>query len=88
MLKVSIQDPKLEQLVQEKLKSGEFGSADDLVAASLMMYMNDPDEQMSPDDRAQLRQEISTGITQADRGEIARWDPNEIKAAIRRTTDC
>lgn len=84
MLMASITDPSLEKLVQEKLQSGEFHSVDEIVAAGLAMLANDSDALLPPEELGTLRQEIAIGIEQADRGETAEWNSEDIKAAVRK----
>ncbi len=82
-LTVSIHDPRVEQIIQEKLRSGEYRSVDDVVAAGIAMLAQDPDALLPEDELASLRNEINQGLKQADSGLTARWDADGIRQAVR-----
>lgn len=69
--------PKLEALVQEKVDSGRYGDAAEVVADALRLL----DER---DRHEQLRAAVAKGIEQLDRGEGAVYTP-ELRKKIRRT---
>jgi antitoxin ParD1/3/4 len=75
-------DPKLERFVEEKVKSGQYASADAVVTSALSLLRDQ--ETLTAEDVARLKREVAIGIEQLDRGESAPWDPEEIKAKGRK----
>jgi antitoxin ParD1/3/4 len=74
-------DPKVEKFVQEKVKSGQYDSADDLVNGALIELMGREDQnEFTPEHREYLQQEINIGIEQADRGEFVEFDAKTVVA--------
>lgn len=74
--------PKLTKFVEDEIKAGHYGCAQDVITAALFqMQSNQPD---AAGDIESLRNEIRIGVEQADRGELADWDPSEISAEGRR----
>ena len=74
--------PHLEELVRNKVKSGLYNSASEVVREALRL-MDDRDRvrEMRLED---LRKEIQISIDQADRGELAPAD--EVFAELRKRT--
>jgi len=68
-----------EQLVRSLMQGGQFASEDEVIDAALRL-LHDCDEQAR---LADLRHEIAIGIEQADRGELAPFDPRATLARIR-----
>lgn len=66
--------PQLEKLVQERVKSGRYTSASEVIREALRM-MEEKDRLLGAK-LDQLRQDIREGV---DSGAGAAWDPNEIK---------
>ena len=66
--------PELEALIQEKVRSGLYGSASEVVRDGLRLLHQ----------RDELRKEIAIGLEQADRGQTARLDVDAIKAQGRK----
>jgi putative addiction module CopG family antidote len=74
-------DPRLERYVAEKVKNGTFASADAAVNDALEQARLQ--EELTAEDVAELRAMIAVGAEQADRGEVAPWDPAELKKRLR-----
>ena len=71
--------PELERIVQEKVHSGMYRSASEVVREALrLMQEQDALQKIKLQD---LRQAIQVGIEQADRGETAPLDIRKIQAA-------
>jgi antitoxin ParD1/3/4 len=68
-----------EQLVRSLIQDGRFASEDEVIDAALQL-LQDQDEQAK---LADLRGEIAIGIEQADRGELAPFDPHATLERIR-----
>ena len=60
--------PELERFVQEKVKSGRYLSASEVVREALRLLQEE--EQIRQLRLEKLRKEIAIGIEQADRGEV------------------
>lgn len=73
--------PDLQRFVDEKVKSGQFASAAEVITTALEL-MKDQDE-MTPEDIEELRAELAVGLDQLERGECAEWDVEEVKAHLR-----
>jgi antitoxin ParD1/3/4 len=71
-------DPKLERFIQEKVQSGQYASASDVVNCALWHFQ--AQESPTAEEIAELKREVAIGIEQLNRGESAPWDPEEIKA--------
>jgi antitoxin ParD1/3/4 len=72
--------PELQRFVDEKVKSGQFDSAAEVITTALEL-MKDQDE-MTAEDIEELRAEVAIGIEQLDRGEGAEWDVEKVKARL------
>jgi len=70
--------PSLEHFVQEKVESGGYQSANEVISDALRLLQEHarPREELIE----QLRKEIDIGLEQADRGEVAPLDVESIKA--------
>jgi antitoxin ParD1/3/4 len=71
--------PEMEQLVQEKVKSGGYRSAADLVEDALLLLLGE--EEVYPAKLAALRREIQKGIDDLDQGRRSPGD--EVFARLR-----
>ena len=58
--------PELQQFVEEQIESGQYPNQTDVIQAGLHLLLNRRDE---------LRSLLAAGIDQADRGEVAPFDP-------------
>jgi antitoxin ParD1/3/4 len=80
-MKVTLQSD-LEQFVAEKVKSGQYASADAVLNSAVSLLREQ--ETLSAEDIAQLKRDIAVGIEQLERGESAPWDVEAIKTEGRR----
>jgi antitoxin ParD1/3/4 len=74
--------PELERFVEEKLKSGDFESASEVIGSALAMWK--AQEKLTSEDLEELRAQIRVGLEQARRGESTPLDMNAIKEQARR----
>ena len=72
--------PELERFVNQRLRSGMYGSASEVIRAALRLLKER--EKLVEARLADLRQEIAVGIEQADRGELV--EGAELFAKLRR----
>ena len=70
--------PQLENFVKDKVKSGRYSSASEVVREALRM-LEERDRRL-----VELRKEIAIGLDQADRGEVSPLDIEAIKKEGRR----
>jgi antitoxin ParD1/3/4 len=68
-----------EQFIRDLVQSGRYASEDEVIDKALQL-LEERDEQAK---LAELRREIAIGIEQADRGELAPFDPQATLARIR-----
>jgi antitoxin ParD1/3/4 len=68
-----------QQFVHDLVQSGRYTSEDEVIAEALQL-LEERDEQAR---LVELRREIAVGIDQADRGELAPFDPHASLARIR-----
>lgn len=80
-MKVSL-TPELERFVEEKVRAGQYESADDVVNSAVAMLRQQ--ETLSAEDIAELRREIAIGLEQLDRGKSSPWDAAALKDKLRR----
>lgn len=66
--------PDLERFVRDQIASGRFPTPDGVVAAGLRLLS---------DREAELRALVAAGVAQADRGEVAPFDPLTTLAAVK-----
>lgn len=70
--------PQLEKLVQDRVKSGRYTSASEVIREALRLM--DERDRLLEAKLDQLRQDIREGL---DSGPAMPWDPDEIKRAGR-----
>lgn len=70
--------PELESLVHEKVQSGLYTSASEVVREALRL-LNDRDTIQQPR-MAELKREIAVGLDQLNRGEGIRYDEQSLTA--------
>lgn len=68
-----------EQFVRSLVQGGRYSSEEDVIEDALRL-LEERDEQAK---LAELRREIAIGIEQADRGELAPFDPHATLARVR-----
>jgi antitoxin ParD1/3/4 len=73
--------PELEQLVTEKVESGMYNSASEVVREALRL-LKERDE-IRQARLEELRREIAVGLEQADRGGTRPFDPDDLKRRVR-----
>ena len=83
MINVAITSPDLQKIIEDKIKTGEFRSPDEVVAAGLQLLQQDPDDHLAPEELQSLRNEIQIGLAQLDRGQGLEWNLDALKAKLR-----
>lgn len=71
----------LAEFVEEKVRSGQFASAADVVRGALSVLR--AEERLTPQDVEELRAELRVGLEQLDRGAGGPWDAEVTKARLR-----
>ena len=72
---------ELEAIVQEKVRSGMYASASEVIREALrLLQERERIQRLRLDD---LRREITVGVAQAERGDVADLDVKAIKAKAR-----
>jgi antitoxin ParD1/3/4 len=74
--------PELAAIVEEKVRTGEFTSADNAVN-SLLSYIIGQEQVLGPE-LADLRNKIAVGVAQAERGEVTDFDPEAVWEEVER----
>jgi len=72
--------PELEQLVQQKVRSGRYLSASEVVREALRLL--EERDQLRELKLQELRKFVAVGIEQADRGEVAPLDVDATLARV------
>ena len=72
--------PQLEKLIQEKVASGRYGSASEVIREALRLL--DDQEKLYQIRLEELRREVQIGIDQADRGEFSDATPESIMERV------
>lgn len=78
MLNVAINNPAIEQIVQDLLQRGDYRTAEEVVAAAVGLLNEKSDDQLPAEDLAALQREVSIGIQQADRKEFVEFTAEDI----------
>jgi antitoxin ParD1/3/4 len=73
--------PEVQKFVAEKVRSGQFRSADEAVNALLAMTMEQ--ERLTPEDVAELRARLDPAIAEADRREFVEFTAEDVIAERR-----
>ena len=76
--------PAQQKFVEEKVRCGDFGSAEEVVATAIALFEADPLAGLPPEELEELRREIAIGIAQADKGELSPWNVIDIKADVQK----
>ena len=74
-------DPALRHYVRQKVESGAFASESEVINDAVAAAK--AQEELTAEDVAELRAMIAVGAEQADRGEVAAWDPVALKKRLR-----
>lgn len=80
MINVAIKSTELQRFVEEQVSSGHFHSADDVVAAGLVLLRSDPDATLPAEELEELRREINVGAEQADRKQFSNFTAEDVIA--------
>lgn len=79
---IELTQPELERFIQEQVKQGRFSSAEEVVHGALeLLRANKP---LPAGELEELRAAIAIGIEQADRGDLAPFDPEQSLAEVER----
>ena len=70
--------PEVQAFVAEKVRSGQYRSAEEAVNALLAMAMEQ--ERLTPEDVADLRAQLDPAIAEADRGEFVEFTAEDVIA--------
>ncbi len=70
-----------ERYIREKLASGQYSSADEVVAHAMTVLHKV--ERMLPSATDDLRREIDIGLRDIEQGRVSRWEPELLKREIR-----
>lgn len=73
--------PDLAKFIDDEVKRGRYSSAEDAVNAAVARLQTD--QQVSPEDIAELRAELDPAIAEADRGEFDSFTAEEVIAERR-----
>ena len=73
--------PEMERFVEEKIRSGQYPSADQVIDGALAALRDA--ESLTPRAVEELRRDIRVGIDQLDRGLGKPWDAEEMKSRVR-----
>ncbi len=73
--------PELERFVAERVKTGQYADASDIVNEALEVLKEQ--EEFTPEHEATLRREVRRGIEQLDAGQSAVFDAEKIIAEER-----
>ena len=72
--------PEAERYVAEKVRSGRYASADEVIAEALRVLRNVEAEWPGADD--DLRREIDMGLRDVEGGRVGEWDLEEMKKRV------
>lgn len=72
--------PELEAMIQEKVATGRYGSASEVVREALRLM--EKHEQRQQDRLEELRREIQKGVDQIERGEYHTYDEEGLKQLV------
>jgi antitoxin ParD1/3/4 len=73
--------PELEKVVKEKVKSGRYLSSSEVVREGLRLL--EQRDRLREEKLHVLRRDVELGIEQADRGDVAPFDPNHYRDIIK-----
>jgi len=73
--------PDVQRFVEEKVQSGEYASPQDAVNELLARVRDE--QAMTPEEIAELREEIDAGIADADRGNFIEFSAEDVIAERR-----
>lgn len=76
--------PELQRFVEHQVEAGTYESVDALINAAVERLRTE--QELSEEQLKYLRGAVAVGIDQANRGEVAPWDPADLKRRIREAT--
>jgi putative addiction module CopG family antidote len=71
--------PEWEQFIAEKVRSGEYATAGEVVSEGLLLLHH---HEMERQDLEELRREIALGIAEDDAGKVAPFDATQTLARV------
>jgi len=71
-------NPDVEQFVIEKVKNGQYASAEQ--AVNTLLRQARQQEEWTPDEIAELRAAVDEGLSQANRGEFVQFNAEDVIA--------
>jgi antitoxin ParD1/3/4 len=78
-------DPEIQRYLEEQVKVGRYGSIDE--AVNSLLATAKLEEELTPQDVQELRDEIAAGLEEAERGDVGEWDPADLKRRVRDRID-
>jgi antitoxin ParD1/3/4 len=78
-------DPEIQRYLEEQVKIGRYGSIDE--AVNSLLATAKLEEELTPQDVQELRDEIAAGLDEAERGDVGDWDPADLKRRVRDRVD-
>jgi putative addiction module CopG family antidote len=77
-MNIAVIEPELEAFVHDQIATGRFRSPEELLSCAILL--------LQERDRAssELRAAIAIGIDQADRGDVAPWNADEVRREVER----
>jgi antitoxin ParD1/3/4 len=78
-------DPEIEKFIASKVESGEYAAPSEVIRAAIALMKEQ--EVIANAQLDELRKEIAIGIEDIERGDVAPWDVEAIKAAARQRRD-
>jgi antitoxin ParD1/3/4 len=73
--------PELEKLIKEKVKSGRYLSSSEVVREGLRLL--EERDRLRVEKLDALRRDVELGIEQAERGDVAPFDPDHYRNIIK-----
>src|SRR5260221_11676718 len=80
-MKINV-NPQMADFIEAQVKSGRYASADDVVNGALLRLQGE--QVFSGEELEELRAEVAIGIEEANRSDVAEWDPDDLKRRVRK----
>jgi antitoxin ParD1/3/4 len=78
-------EPDIQRYLEEQVNAGRYVSIDEAVNSLLAAARFQ--EEWTPEDVRELRDEIAVGLDEVDRGDVGAWDPADLKQRVRARVD-